>query len=162
MREGSRLFSSFSFWLDKGTLRCGNNFWSNFLRSIVLVVKAFQLQEMQFSPNRTMQQEQRSLTICWTPWIVLPWVLYYPWSCSLFPASHSMAYTLPPPRWAHVDSHDYTFLSGLQAQEIQLGSPDCFLCERCGLGTRLQSPEVAGFPWNKLVVCFNWSTCASA
>ena len=25
-----------------------------------------------------------------------------------------------------------------------------------------QSPEVAGFPWNKLVVCFNWSTHASA
>jgi len=23
-------------------------------------------------------------------------------------------------------------------------------------------PEVAGFPWNKLVVCFNWSTRASA
>ena len=26
----------FQFWLDKGTIRCGNNFWSDFLRSIVL------------------------------------------------------------------------------------------------------------------------------
>ena len=33
----------------------------------------------------------------------------------------------------------YTFRIGLQAQEIRLGSPDCFPCERCGLdlGTRL-------------------------
>ena len=58
----------FSFWLDKGTLRCGNNFWSTFLCSIVLFVKAFQCQETQFSPNRNMKQEQRSLTICWTAW----------------------------------------------------------------------------------------------
>jgi len=43
-------------------LRCGNNFWSAFLRSIVLVVKAFQRQEMQLSPARSnMQQEQRLL-----------------------------------------------------------------------------------------------------
>ena len=33
--------------------------------------------------------------------------------------------------------NDYTFLSGLQAQEIRLGSPDRFPRERCGLGTRL-------------------------
>ena len=95
MREGARLFSSFSFWLDKETLCCGDNFWSDFLRSIVLVVKAFQRQETQFSPHRNMQQEQRSLTICWTTWIVLLWVLYYLWSCSLFPALQSTAYTLP-------------------------------------------------------------------
>jgi len=31
----------------------------------------------------------------------------------------------------------YTFLSGLEAQEIRLGSPDFFPRERCGLGTRL-------------------------
>ena len=104
MREGTRLFSSFSFWLDKGMLRCGNNFWSDFLCLIVHVVKAFQHQETQFSPHRNMHQEQKSLTICWTAWIVLPWVQYYPWSCSLFPASQSMAYTLPLPRWAYVDS----------------------------------------------------------
>ena len=108
MREGARLFSSFSFWLDKAMLYFGNNFWSDFLHSIVLVVKAFQHQEMQFLPHRNMQQGQRLLTICWTAWIVLPWVLYYPWSCSLFPASQSTAYMLtlslywPPPRWAHV------------------------------------------------------------
>ena len=41
MREGARLFSSFSFWLDKGMLHCDINFWSNFLHSIVLVMKAF-------------------------------------------------------------------------------------------------------------------------
>ena len=33
--------------------------------------------------------------------------------------------------------NDNTFLSGLQAQEIQLGSPDRFPHERCGLGRRL-------------------------
>ena len=33
--------------------------------------------------------------------------------------------------------NNYTFLSGLQAQEIWLGSPDRSPCERCGLGTRL-------------------------
>jgi len=33
--------------------------------------------------------------------------------------------------------NDYTFVSGLQAQEIRLGSPDRFPRERCGLGTRL-------------------------
>ena len=33
--------------------------------------------------------------------------------------------------------NDYTFLSGLQAQEIRLGSPDRFPQERCGVGTRL-------------------------
>jgi len=33
--------------------------------------------------------------------------------------------------------NDYTFLSGLQAHEIRLGSPDRFPRERCGLGTRL-------------------------
>jgi len=33
--------------------------------------------------------------------------------------------------------NDYAFLSGLQAQEIRLGSPDRFPRERCGLGTRL-------------------------
>ena len=33
--------------------------------------------------------------------------------------------------------NDYPFLSGLQAQEIRLGSPDRFPHERCGLGTRL-------------------------
>ena len=43
MREGARLFSSFSFWLDKGMLRCDDNFWSNFLHSIVLVMKTFHL-----------------------------------------------------------------------------------------------------------------------
>ena len=90
-------------------LSCGDNFWSYFLQSIVLVVKAFQHQETHFSPHRNMQQEQRSLTICWTAWIVLPLVLYYPWSCSLFPASQSMPYTLTLSlhhnAWAHVDSH---------------------------------------------------------
>ena len=30
MREGARFFSSFSLWVDKGTLRCGDNFWSDF------------------------------------------------------------------------------------------------------------------------------------
>ena len=33
--------------------------------------------------------------------------------------------------------NDYTFLSGLQAQEIRLSSPDCFPRERCDLDTRL-------------------------
>jgi len=33
--------------------------------------------------------------------------------------------------------NDYTFRSGLQAQEIRLGSPDQLPHERCGLGTRL-------------------------
>jgi len=33
--------------------------------------------------------------------------------------------------------NDYPFLSGLQAQEIRLGSPDRFSHERCGLGMRL-------------------------
>jgi len=61
MRKDARLFSSCSFWLDKGTLRGGDNFWSDFLRLIVLVVKAFQRQEKQFSPRKNMQQEQRSL-----------------------------------------------------------------------------------------------------
>ena len=37
--------------------------------------------------------------------------------------------------------NDYTFCSGLQAQEIQLGSPDHFPHKRCGLGTRLHSTE---------------------
>ena len=92
MREGARLFSSFSFWLDKETLCCGDNFWSDFLRSIVLVVKAFQRQEMHFSSHRNMQQEQRSLTIRWMAWIVLPWVLYI--IHGLFPALQSMAYML--------------------------------------------------------------------
>ena len=49
MHEGASLFSSFSFSLDKGTLHCGDNFWSDFLCSIVLVVKAFQCQGMQLS-----------------------------------------------------------------------------------------------------------------
>ena len=49
--DARRLFSSFSFWLDKGTLRCGDNFWSDSLRSIELVVKTFQRQETQFSPQ---------------------------------------------------------------------------------------------------------------
>ena len=71
MCEGTRLFSSFTFWLDKGTLRCGDNFWSDFLHLIVLVVKAFQCQETQLSRYRNMQQEQRSLTICWMTWMVL-------------------------------------------------------------------------------------------
>jgi len=71
MREGARFFPSFSFWLDKGTLRCSDNFWSDLLHWIVLVVKAFQRQETQFSLHRNTQQEQKSLTICWTAWIVL-------------------------------------------------------------------------------------------
>ena len=71
MREGARLFSSFTFWLDKGTLRCDNNFWSDFLHLIVLVVKVFQCQETQLSRHRNMQQEQRLLTICRTTWMVL-------------------------------------------------------------------------------------------
>ena len=33
--------------------------------------------------------------------------------------------------------NDYTFHSGLQAQEIRLGSPDRFPRERCGLGTTI-------------------------
>ena len=65
-------------------LCCDDNLWSNFLRSIVLVMKAFQHQETQLSPHRNIQQEQRLLAICWMAWIVLLWVLYYPWSCSLF------------------------------------------------------------------------------
>ena len=39
--------------------------------------------------------------------------------------------------------NDYTFHSGLQAQEIRLGSPNHFPHERCGLGTR---PELIE-PW---------------
>ena len=34
-----------------------------------------------------------------------------------------------------------TFCSGLQAKQIQLGSPDHFPRERCGLGMRLHSTE---------------------
>ena len=198
MCEGSRLFSSFSFWLDKRLLQCGDNSWSDFLHSIVLVVKAFQCQKMQLSHHRNMQQEQRSLTTCWMTWMVL-----HPFSSFTKHGLH--AYTLPPPWWAHIDCqkmgrrlirwqrrlksllrvsagrnewqiihstssllkwvaiivlvlwhgslatcsqvintaglcNDYTFCSGLQAQEIGLGSPDCFPHEKRGLGTRLDSP----------------------
>ena len=45
MCEGARLFSSFSLWVDKGTPRCGNNFWSDFLCSIALVVKVFNIRK---------------------------------------------------------------------------------------------------------------------
>jgi len=36
--------------------------------------------------------------------------------------------------------NDYALHSGLQAQEIRLGSPDCFPRERRGLGTGLALP----------------------
>ena len=131
-------FPVLAFDLIKGTLRYGDNFWSDFLRLIVVVVKAFQHQETLLSPHRNMQQEQRLLTICWTAWIVLPWVLYYPWSCSLFRASgHGSLVTRSQVINTTGLHNDYTFHSGLQAQEIQLGSPDHFPHERCGLGTRL-------------------------
>ena len=41
----SDCFSSFSLWVDKGTLRCGNNFWSDLLCSIALVVKVFNVKK---------------------------------------------------------------------------------------------------------------------
>ena len=111
MCKDTRLFSSFSFSLDKETLNvcCGDNFWSDFLHSIVLVVKVFQRQETQLSPHRNMQQEQRLLRICWTAWIVLPWVLQCMLSMVLQPfssfAEHGLhTYTLPPPQLALVDS----------------------------------------------------------
>ena len=47
--------------------------------------------------------------------------------------------------------NDYTFLSGLQAQEIQLGSPDRFLREWCGLSTRL-SLACLGFSTEQLYI----------
>ena len=77
--------------ISERTLGCGDNFWSDFLRSIALVVKAFQRLETQLSPHGNMQQEQSSLAICWTAWIVLQ------------PFSSLHAYTLPPRRWTHVD-----------------------------------------------------------
>ena len=46
--------------------------------------------------------------------------------------------------------NDYTFLSGLQAQEIRLGSPDRFPRERCGLGTRLVNNRLV---YQMLVAC---------
>jgi len=62
--------------------------------------------------------------------------------------------------------NDYTFRSGLQAQEIWLGSPDCFPCERCGLGMRLVNNR--RLVYQMLVACtctivgiyiFFWSVC---
>ena len=42
--------------------------------------------------------------------------------------------------------NDNTFHSGLQAQEIRLGSPDRFPHERCGLGTRLRCHHQSNRP----------------
>jgi len=175
--------------IDLGTIRCGDNFRSDFLHSIILlVVKAFQRQETQFSPPRNMQQEQKSLTIYWTAWIVLPWTMGTTCILSSF-TEHSFIHSPSTTIWARVDSQktgsrlerqrrlqkpstcmgtheqwwaandtqyifssemsssdgaytghgslvthsqvintaglhsDYPFLSGVQAQEIQLGSP---------------------------------------
>jgi len=75
--------------------------------SIVLVTMVFQHQEMQLSPHRNVQQEQRSLTIRWTAWIV-----FQPFSCFTKHGLHT--YTLPPPRWAHIDKKTGSRLVGQQ------------------------------------------------
>jgi len=35
MRKGARLFSTFSFWLDKWMLHCGDKCWNDFLHLII-------------------------------------------------------------------------------------------------------------------------------
>ena len=60
------------------------------------LLKAFQRQETLSSHLRNVQQEQRSLTICW-----LTWMVFQPFPS--FARDSLPAYTLPPPRWAHVD-----------------------------------------------------------
>ena len=92
MHKGARLFSTFSFWLDKWMLHCGDKCWNDFLHLIMLV---FKNQEMQLSPHKNMQREPRSLTICW----IHGWHVS---SCSFFPASKSTAYMHTICR-AHVD-----------------------------------------------------------
>ena len=104
MSEGARLFSSFSFWLDKGMLRWGDNFWSGFLHLIVLVVKAFSTSGNAVvrtcSKNRGRSQFLgQHESSCHGYYIIHGLAAF-----SSF-AEHGLhTYTLPPPRWAHIDS----------------------------------------------------------
>jgi len=60
------------------------------------LLKAFERQETLSSHHRNMEQEQRSLTICWMTWMVLQ-------PFPRFARDSLPAYTFRPPRWAHVD-----------------------------------------------------------
>ena len=70
------------------------------------------------------------------------WALYFPWSCSLFPPLQSTAYSLPPTRWAHVDSEKTgTRLVGWR-RRLQKPSMDTRR-KGCGAANQYISPEVS-------------------
>jgi len=195
MHEGARLLPVLAFNLIRERCVVVTTSEATSCAQLCWFWRLFNVRKRTCQPHRNLQQEQRSLMICWRAWIVLPWVLhvYFEFifhglaALSSFAERGLHAYTLPPPQWAHIDRQktgsrligqwkglvwvlagrgerqmvhstssllkwvavimlvintaglrdDYTFCSGLQAWEIQLGSPDRFPCERCGLSTRL-------------------------
>ena len=134
MYKGKRLFSSFSFWIDKGNTAL----WRHLKR--LLAFDCARCEGFSMSGNTVVTSQKHaawtgSLTIWWMAWIVLQ-----PFSSFAKQGLH--AYTLPPPQCAHVDCQKPG--SRLVGRQRGLQTPSIGTCRQgwAANGTQYISPEM--------------------